>query len=269
MVDLSYRRWEHTPEWSYTSKLLISKHQQVQLLEAASVLVGMNQDAPTASDIAKTLDSDNSSVSPAASGTSEFRDYDDGDYSSAETTPPPMSEHYAVPDTIESGRSKRYSGNSSSFSRSYQSAPSFSLPVGTAFGNYQQQRRPSNSGLGSTAADEEEAGLVAAVESLCSFGTPRTGPVLLPADVPPVPPLPARFAELNKNRLSGVVGQIPELDLPASTYQRLSDERDVKMGNSHVAEIRDGHCYDERSGAYGKVDEDDDGVFGAMEGVAY
>ena len=30
--------WEHTPEWQYTSKLLISKHQQVQLLEAASVL---------------------------------------------------------------------------------------------------------------------------------------------------------------------------------------------------------------------------------------
>lgn len=34
--------WEHTPEWSVTSRLLISKHQQVQLLEAASILVNMN-----------------------------------------------------------------------------------------------------------------------------------------------------------------------------------------------------------------------------------
>ena len=34
--------WEHTPEWTVTSRLLISKHQQVQLLEAASILVNMN-----------------------------------------------------------------------------------------------------------------------------------------------------------------------------------------------------------------------------------
>ncbi len=34
--------WEHTPEWKVTEKLAISKHQQVQLLEAASILVSMN-----------------------------------------------------------------------------------------------------------------------------------------------------------------------------------------------------------------------------------
>eukprot|EP00842_Homolaphlyctis_polyrhiza_P002935 jgi/Hompol1/3642/HPOL_000274-RA len=37
---LSKHRWEHTDQWKATSKLSISKHQQVQLLEAASVLVG-------------------------------------------------------------------------------------------------------------------------------------------------------------------------------------------------------------------------------------
>lgn len=41
--SLAKHLWEHTPEWSVTSKLLISKHQQVQLLEAASILVSMNE----------------------------------------------------------------------------------------------------------------------------------------------------------------------------------------------------------------------------------
>ncbi|OBA21944.1 hypothetical protein METBIDRAFT_142505 [Metschnikowia bicuspidata var. bicuspidata NRRL YB-4993] len=41
--SLAKHLWEHTPEWTMTKKLLISKHQQVQLLEAASILVGMNE----------------------------------------------------------------------------------------------------------------------------------------------------------------------------------------------------------------------------------
>ncbi|CUM67876.1 uncharacterized protein PRCAT00005587001 [Priceomyces carsonii] len=43
--SLAKHLWEHTPEWNVTKKLLISKHQQVQLLEAASILVGMNDGA--------------------------------------------------------------------------------------------------------------------------------------------------------------------------------------------------------------------------------
>ena len=43
--SLAKHLWEHTPEWNVTKKLLISKHQQVQLLEAASILVGMNHDS--------------------------------------------------------------------------------------------------------------------------------------------------------------------------------------------------------------------------------
>lgn len=43
--SLAKHLWEHTPEWNVTKKLLISKHQLVQLLEAASILVGMNENA--------------------------------------------------------------------------------------------------------------------------------------------------------------------------------------------------------------------------------
>lgn len=43
ILSLAKHLWEHTPEWRMTKKLLISKHQQVQLLEAASILVAMNE----------------------------------------------------------------------------------------------------------------------------------------------------------------------------------------------------------------------------------
>ncbi len=263
MTD-SDHRWEHTPEWSYTSKLLISKHQQVQLLEAASVLVGMNLDEPTEPETAKTTSSDQSSASPAASGSSDI--LDDEDYSSAETTPPPISEHYSLGVGTDASRRKRYSGNSSSYSRSYQSAPFSSLPNGSAFANYQQQQRPATSGMAPDAVDEEEASLVAAVETLCTFGTPSNGPVLLPADVPPVPPLPARYAEENFHRLSGHIGPFAELGLPAPSYPRLSDERDMKMSDE---QRHDDYDHDDHPMSHGRSDEDDDGVFGVMEGVSH
>lgn len=41
--SLAKHLWEHTPEWTMTKRLLILKHQQVQLLEAASILVGMTE----------------------------------------------------------------------------------------------------------------------------------------------------------------------------------------------------------------------------------
>lgn len=267
-MTFGFCRWEHTPEWTYTSKLLISKHQQVQLLQAASVLVEMNQNAIAAEDVTKTSDSDHSSASPAASGFSDVRE-EEYYISSAETTPPPMNDNYAVMEDADYGRSKRHSGNSSSFSRSYQSAPSFSLPAGNSLSHYHQQGRPPSSGVASAEIDEEEAGLVAAVESLCSFGTPRNGLVHLPDDVPPVPPVPAKYREYNANRLSGNLGQLPELGLSVPSYQRLSDERDMKMGNSHVVQVHEDYDYDDRAMSHGRSDEEDDGVFGAMEGVTH
>ncbi|KAI7866192.1 hypothetical protein BDF14DRAFT_1817062 [Spinellus fusiger] len=39
---LSKHRWEHSEEWALTSQWLLTKHQQVQMLEAAAILVSMD-----------------------------------------------------------------------------------------------------------------------------------------------------------------------------------------------------------------------------------
>lgn len=265
-----HHRWEHTPEWSYTSKLLISKHQQVQLLEAASVLVGMNLDSHEQHKI-QSDENDDSSTSPTASGDSDL--HEDDDYSSAETTPPPTSDNFAVMDGINSARIKRHSGNSSSYSRSYQSAPSSSLPGSNSFvgmtpiAHHPSQRRPSTSGFPPRIFDEEEAGLAAAVESLCSFGTPRNGPVLLSTDVPPVPPLPARFIRQSPQHSTAECLARPGPDATSPLTKAVPDECEVKMGEGLEPYVVDEH--DNDFVTHGRGDENDDGVFGGMEGIAH
>ncbi|MCJ1244205.1 hypothetical protein MMC30_001403 [Trapelia coarctata] len=273
---LTKHLWEHTPQWSVTSKLLISKHQQVQLLEAAQVLVTMNQDLLVPDEPAKAMDSDQSSASPPASGSSDIPD--DDDVSSVETTSPPLSEQADFRGDAEIHGEKRYSDNSSVFSRSYQSAPSgsvaaSSVPTAASYGSFHHlsyQRRPSSSGitsLGGAAAQEEEAALAAAVE-LCNFnGTPRTAPLHMD-DIPPVPPLPARYASHNANRSISGLGYpgMQGLGVPPTLTHRLSDERDVKMHDSQARHADDDdEYYDQRSVSRGRSDEDDDGVFGRME----
>ena len=136
-------------------------------------------------------DSDNSS-SPAASGSSER----DDDLSSAETTPPPQADN-GYRD------SKRYSANSSAYSRSYQSVFSDSAPKGdNGFAHYRNWSSSSAHGVTADAAlaqsypDEDPQELAAAVGLLsCSYGTPKTGPTVIPGDdIPPVPPLPPKYA---------------------------------------------------------------------------
>lgn len=253
--------WEHTPEWQYTSKLLISKHQQVQLLEAASVLVAMNQDPEDG------RDSDHSSVSPPASGSSDQRD----ELSSTETTPPPHMGDHAVGSFPRSHfghrSSKRYSANSSAYSQSYQS---------TVFsdngGHYRQwsnvSDRPTTSGTsvaGSYHDDEnDQADLAAAVGLLsCSYGTPKSGPISLPPDVPPVPPLPAKFLDFNNaHSISGsttVTAQ--QSDLRASNYRYHHENKDIDMDD--FADEDDYRHSNSRS--RGRADEDDDAFFGKME----
>ena len=259
--------WEHDPAWAYTSKLLISKHQQVQLLEAASVLVNMNADEPEP-EISKASESDHSSASPTASGSSDLRNEIDDEYSSAETTPPPMGDQWDLPEGISTGRGKRYSGMSSTYSRSYQSAPSGSLPASNGWSHYTAQSRPSTSGYASGMTEEEEGGLVAAVETLCNFGTPRTGPVLLPPDVPPVPPLPARYIEQHQRTKSGNLMAQPDYGLPSPSYQPLSNERDVRMGDEVPCPSHEDHEHDTRYAPHSRSDEDE-GIFGSMEGIAH
>ncbi|KAI9343011.1 hypothetical protein BD770DRAFT_398423 [Pilaira anomala] len=40
---LQKHRWEHSEEWEVTKKLSLTKHQQVQMLEAAAILIGMDR----------------------------------------------------------------------------------------------------------------------------------------------------------------------------------------------------------------------------------
>ncbi|EMD00753.1 hypothetical protein BAUCODRAFT_29112 [Baudoinia panamericana UAMH 10762] len=222
---LSKHLWEHTPQWQLTSKLLISKHQQVQLLEAASVLVAMNQD-PTV-----THDSDNSD-SPAASGSSDMRD----DVSSTETTPPPQIEG---PDRDN----KRFSNNSSVFSRSYQSVFSESAPTNDHGFSHRRQwstssnNRPptANTSIAESYDDQDPQDLAAAVGLLsCSYGTPKSGSTNMPGDVPPVPPLPAKYAMHN--------------------FTSYRAQQDVEMDDGETSE-------DERT----RIDENDEGIFGKMD----
>ncbi|KAH8815704.1 hypothetical protein F5884DRAFT_852167 [Xylogone sp. PMI_703] len=261
---LTKHLWEHTPEWSYTSKLLISKHQQVQLLEAASVLLAMNQDASTPPDSAKDFHSDQDSASPAASS-----EQHDGT-SSADTTPPPQADAFNTWSSGSyTGRHKRYSSGYG-YSRSYQSAPSAqqggSIPSSSSFGHYRQpsqdRNRSVSSGLGIAADDE---GLAAAVELLsCSFnsaGTPRTLPVTLPEDAPPVPHIPEQYLS---GAYSGTILTPSQHPRQTESYTRgqVHRDEDVKMEESEES-IADEEDYDLRSRA--RSDEDDEGVFGRME----
>lgn len=236
------------------------------------MLVGMNQDNSQPPNTAKTVESDHSSASPDVSASSELHD---DDISSAETTPPPVNDPADYHDRFGTARVKRNSGTSSAFSRSYQSAPSSSFRAGSIpLSSYAQQdpnqRRPSTSGpalTGHPTVDEDEAGLAAAVQSLCSFGTPRSGPVHLPPGVPPVPPLPAQYAGQNMNRLS-TNAMTPTLHdfapLPTAS-QRISNERGSSTRASRTAYRSDEEDFDQSSKQQTRNEDDEEGVFGRMD----
>jgi len=207
----------------------------VQLLEAASVLVAMNTDGTPAHD--------SDSSSPAASGSSDLRD---DDPSSAETSPPPQSEHaYREPNT------KRYSNSSSAYSRSYQSAFSDSAPSASGFGSHYRQwsasSRPgtANTSIAESYPEEDPADLAAAVGLLsCSYGTPKSGPTALSADIPPVPPLPAKYQGAS---VPGLAARMPYKD-PQDDVDMDDDMSDEDAHSSSR------HQHDDDDGIFGKMD---------------
>jgi hypothetical protein len=191
--------------------------------------------------------------SPAASGSSDL--HSDG-MSSTHTSPPPQIEEGA--DTFELSpkeASKRFSSNSSVYSHSYQSsifsesAPG-SRPYMSHYRQWSADNRPTTSGTSVTGSytDEEHADLAAAVGLLsCSFGTPKTNPVLLPADVPPVPPLPAQFLGQKADHLSGsTITGIRGYD----SYVRERREEDIEP-----MEEDDFHHGSEDEGMFGRMEE--------------
>lgn len=257
---LTKHLWEHTPEWSYTSKLLISKHQQVQLLEAASVLVAMNNrvhEAATPPDSAKDFPSDRESASPTASGYSDLRE----ERSSADTTPPPQSEVFDS--TYRSVSKRAVSGGS--LSRPFQPGPNSmmitgSAPHGSGFRHYRQfshDQRPLSSGKNATGKDDSDLAATLGMLS-CSAGSNASRNFSLPADAPPVPPVPAQYLDqlaLSDTSPFMTMGSFLARQ-PESFARGEYPSEQVKMEDSDDE-------FDVRSRA--RSDDDDDGVFGRME----
>ncbi len=173
-------------------------------------------------------ESDNSS-SPAFSASSER----DEEVSSPESSPPPHDNGYR--DT------KRDSDPSSVYSRSYQSVLSDN--------GFPRQRFWSNASSRPFTADTsitedyryEDSGpqeLAAAVGLLsCSYGTPQTGPTRMPSDIPPVPPLPEKYANI---------------------YTKYPAQEDVIMDEESSDDEQQGRrprtTHDDFEGVFGKMD---------------
>ncbi|RKF55733.1 putative c2h2 finger domain protein [Erysiphe neolycopersici] len=260
---LSKHLWEHTPEWSYTSKLLISKHQQVQLLEAASVLLNMTQDVAT--NISPTQDfySDRDSVSAS----SEQNDH----LGSADTTPPPQTEMYNTSSKsryISEEYNKIYDGHHLSHSfRSASSTDFFGRELlSSAFSEenckiyFDTYQTPPENGR-----NYEDESLASAVQLLsCSFGsTGNSMPTTktYPQQIPPVPSLPKHYLDNdyfpNSRFTPGHLPQQPE----SYTRSQVNYSEDVQMENGEIT--TDDEEYDQRSS--GRSNEDDEGIFGRME----
>lgn len=265
---LTKHLWEHTPEWALTSKLLISKHQQVQLLEAASVLVtmnGMESNGDTPPESTKDFQSEVGSSSPAASGYSDPVERQ----SSADTTPPPVAEGVYVNGT--SYRNKRSSSNAG-YARSFQSASAASygagsVPYGSGFGHYRQpshDHRPGSSGRNATGEDDRD--LAAAVELLsCSFGSNNgSRTATIPEDAPPVPPVPAQYlGQATSLSTASFINSFPRRQPESFTRGEMRrPSEDVRMDGSGDS-VMDDDDFEVRS--RGRSEDEDDGVFGRME----
>ncbi|KAK2605210.1 hypothetical protein N8I77_008065 [Diaporthe amygdali] len=254
---LTKHLWEHTPEWSYTSKLLISKHQQVQLLEAASVLVAMNDQPPSPPDSAR-------ETSPSVSGGSS--EQVDG-RSSANTTPPPHMDGLHATDAAkyQFSPTSPFGGDNfrSGISRSLYAAPSessyaTSVPFSSGFGHQYLEPSPPPSGLSVSGEANNLASRVAMLS--CSYNSNNGSQAgQLHDGVPAVPPIPAHFlgqASLGQSPfLSSFPNQAPE---SFTRGDRRRGSEDVKM------EYGDNDD-DARSRARSDEYDVNDGFFGRME----
>lgn len=196
----------------------------------------MNVDGPTEMEQAQFDPSEASSASPEYSGSSEIHD----ELSSVETTPPPMSEGYPVPN------SKRYSASSNGLSRSYRSVHSSSYADSVVSPGFPPQRLSGVSDFRPTTSGTDDGALAAATAGLNFSNTPRTRPSVVASDVPPVPPLPQQYQSYNSKSSESTLTNVYNsmgMHNPAFT-QNISDERhyrdsgydrkdDFSRGTSH------------------------------------
>lgn len=217
----------------------------------------MNQDANPA-------ESDHSSASPAASGSSDPRD---DESISTSYTPPPQTDDVPIGSYTSRGgfgHARYESVGSSAYSQSYNSVFSDHGSAGRPYVSHYRQwsqdinNRPSTSGT--SYDDVEQADLAAAVNLLsCSTGTPKTGPVMLIGDIPPVPPLPSKFLGQTAGTLSGSTIQPTPHQHHGHWGHRYSNSQDVDMGDDSDMDDYEHHLV-----ARARSD-DDEGVFGKME----
>ncbi|KAL2889125.1 c2h2 finger domain-containing [Ceratocystis lukuohia] len=275
--------WEHTPEWSYTSKLLISKHQQVQLLEAASVLVAMNHNDPKSDSMSESLSdstsgfhSESDSVSTADSVLNRHERT-----SSTETTPPPMeglglklnSHQFSAKRYSTGGISKAYKLGNHKPSTSILQGIASSGPNGSSSSHGRKRSediRPTSSGRSSTGKVDRE--LAAAVELLsCSFTSNNAKSPSTTTLAPPVPALPIQYLEQSTSfASSGFLSSFPSRQ-PESFTRGESFIRGSKSLRSDDVDMNDSSNesvlgdFDDDDVRRARNDEDDDGVFGHME----
>lgn len=201
----------------------------------------------TPPDSTKDSASEPDSASPAASGYSEQGERQ----SSADTTPPPIIEgvNFGACPSRDAWHGGFASGNELDRPRlGHSRRPS-------------HERRPPSSGANRTGQDDRD--LAAAVELLsCSFGSNSGyhGTLTVPADAPPVPPVPPRYLDQAASLSSaGFINSFPSRQPESFTRGELRrGSVDVKMEDSG-----DDDDFDMLSRA--RSDEDDDGVFGRME----
>lgn len=205
------------------------------MLEAASVLVAMNQDRNADS-------SDTSSQSPVYSGASDPIEEDDD--TSSRTSAPSQDDEGTASKPTAVRRPRRQDSYSSVFSRSYGSTAASSLPVENGFHHRRNSgSRPNTAGQAyNQTYAEEQADVTAAAESLLgvSIGTPQFRASHLSGDIPPVPPLPAKFA--------GQAAYSPYMRSQYTPDTDMSDEERRYRMRQAVEPL-----------------DDDEGVFGSMD----
>lgn len=254
---LNKHLWEHTPEWALTSRLLISKHQQVQLLEAASVLVAM-QDKPEGQSDSDAATAD----TPPDSGPSSIVDDDvpHFDDMTAATTPG-YSSVSAM--TVDSETAKRGPWSPEPLSpRQMMGSPSF----GRSNTGHEDNMLAEGLGMLSCSANSERG-------HAHSFANQH---------VPPVPSVPAQYLEpgyaspYSRNQSlaqshpyslgdTGFISSFPSGARESFTRgdHRRSSAFDTRKSGSVNGSTAGEDDEDRMSRA--RSDDDEDGVFGSME----
>jgi len=200
--------------------------------------MAMNIDPPAA-DATKMSDSDNSSASPEASGFDSRED----EPSSAETTPPPQSDHSLF------GHRKTYSNASSLVSRSYQSNMFDAAPAYAGQQVTSSTRPAIAQSYPDDDRDQDMAAAMGLLNCASSYKSPITGPTAMYSDIPPVPELPLQYRAMS-----------------GASYQPSSMSKHVpRRYQEDVDMVEDSSEEDDDVDSRRLDNEADEGVFGTME----